>query len=138
MKKAVSLFLVLVLAFSLFSVNAFANGTSTFDLSSDVKRSLLSISGTTATCTSTYSSTSSTISKITAKQTLEKHWAFGIFNPVDNDSSWTKSVNSSNLSMTNTKSGLGSGTYRLKTEFTITTTSGKTETVTVYSDEKTI
>lgn len=89
MKKAVSLFLVLVLAFSLFSVNAFANGTSTFDLSSDVKRSLLSISGTTATCTSTYSSTSSTISKITAKQTLEKHWAFGIFNPVDNDSSWT-------------------------------------------------
>lgn len=138
MKKSVSLFLVLVLAFSLFSVNAFANGTSTFDLSSDVKRSLLSISGTTATCTSTYSSTSSTISKITAKQTLEKHWAFGIFNPVDNDSSWTKSVNSSNLSMTNTKSGLGSGTYRLKTEFTITTTSGKTETVTVYSDEKTI
>ena len=138
MKKAVSLFLVLVLAFSLFSVNAFANGTSTFDLSSDVKRSLLSISGTTATCASKYSSTSSTISKITAKQTLEKHWAFGIFNPVDNDSSWTKSVNSSNMSMTNTKSGLGSGTYRLKTEFTITTTSGKTETVTVYSDEKTI
>lgn len=75
---------------------------------------------------------------VTAIQTLEKHWTFGIFNPVDNNSSWTKTVNSISLSMTNSKSGLSSGTYRVKTEFTVTSTNGQTETVSVYSDEKTI
>ena len=33
---------------------------------------------------------------------------------------------------------IASGTYRVKSVFTVTTTSGQTETVTVYSAEKTI
>lgn len=40
--------------------------------------------------------------------------------------------------MSNTKSGLDSGTYRLRTDFTVTSTSGSTETITVYSAEKTV
>lgn len=38
----------------------------------------------------------------------------------------------------NTKYELESGNYRLKTVFTLTDKQGKTETITVYSDEKTV
>lgn len=58
-------------------------------------------------------------------------------NEVDG-ASWSKTVKSSNLSMSNTKSGLDSGTYRLRTDFTVTSTSGSTETITVYSKEKSV
>lgn len=73
---------------------------------------------------------------ITVEQTLEKHsgW-FWIWNSVDG-ANWTKTVNLNSISMSNTKSGLSSGTYRLKSVFTLTSSSGKTETITVYSDEK--
>lgn len=40
--------------------------------------------------------------------------------------------------MNNNKNKLDSGTYRLKTVFTLTSTSGETETITVYSEEVTI
>ena len=97
--------------------------------------SILVIAGTTATCRS--SANSDTLKSITAKQTLQKYWGLWIWNEVDN-ASWTKTVNGSSISMSNTKSGLDSGTYRLKTEFTVTTSDGKTETITVYSEEKVI
>lgn len=97
--------------------------------------SRLTISGTTATCKST--ATGDLIQSITAEQTLQKYWGLWIWNEVDN-ASWTKTVNGSSISMSNTKSGLDSGTYRLQTEFTVTTSDGKTETVTVYSEEKTV
>lgn len=73
---------------------------------------------------------------ITVEQTLEKYsgW-FWIWNSVDG-ANWTKTVNLNSISMSNTKSGLSSGTYRLKSVFTLTSSSGKTETITVYSEEK--
>ena len=37
--------------------------------------------------------------------------------------------------MLHTKSGLSSGTYRIETVFTLTANDGKTETITVYSEE---
>ncbi len=40
--------------------------------------------------------------------------------------------------MSNTKTGLKSGKYRLKTIFTLTDKYGKTETITVYSDERSV
>jgi len=40
--------------------------------------------------------------------------------------------------MSNHKYNLESGTYRLKTVFTLTATNGETETITVYSEEVTI
>lgn len=96
----------------------------------------LEISGTTACCTS--STTGVDTVKITIEQTLEKYsgW-FWIWNSVDG-ASWTKTINSNSISMSNTKSGLSSGTYRLKSVFTLTSSSGKTETITIYSAEKSI
>ncbi len=101
----------------------------------DIASSRLSISGQTAYCTS---ETEGDAVSITVEQTLEKHsgW-FWIWNSVDG-ANWTKTVNLNSISMSNTKSGLSSGTYRLKSVFTLTSSSGKTETITVYSEEKTI
>ena len=96
--------------------------------------STLSISGTTATCTSRCNGAAVSI---TAVQTLQKEGLFWIWGDVD-DAEWTETVNMAAIGMTNTKSGLDSGTYRLKTEFTLTNSSGETETITVYSAEKDI
>lgn len=97
--------------------------------------SSLAISGTTAVCTSRTTGISAV--KITAEQTLQKQGLFWIWGDVDG-ASWTKTVSASSIYMSNSKTGLDSGTYRLKTAFTLTASNGTTETITVYSDEKTI
>ena len=51
---------------------------------------------------------------------------------------WTKTVYSDTPAMSTAKTGLTSGKYRLKTIFTLTDKNGKTEKITVYSDEKSI
>ena len=96
----------------------------------------LSINGQTAFCTSTTDGVE-TVS-ITVEQTLEKYsgW-FWIWNDVDN-TSWTRTVNESTISFSNTKSGLSSGKYRLKSVFTLTKSNGETETIEIYSVEKTV
>lgn len=73
-----------------------------------------------------------------SEKAIEKYsgW-FWIWNSVDG-ASWTKTVNTNSISMSNSKSGLSSGTYRLKSVFTLTSSSGKTETITIYSTEKSI
>ena len=97
--------------------------------------STLSIIDSTAYCTS---ETRGEVVSITVEQTLEKYsgW-FWIWNNVDG-ASWTKTVNTNTIRLSNTKSGLSSGTYRLKSVFTLTSSSGKTETITIYSAEKSI
>ena len=102
----------------------------------DSVSSRLYISEQTATCRS--DADGCNVVSITVEQTLEKYsgW-FWIWNNVDG-ASWTKTVNYNSISMSNTKSGLSSGTYRLKSVFTLTSSSGKTETITVYSEEKKI
>lgn len=95
--------------------------------------STLSFTGTTANCVSSASGRK-TVS-IYAEQTLEKYWALGIWNDV-NDNPWTKKVSSSKISMSNHAYNLESGKYRLKTEFTLTNSDGETETITVYSAER--
>ncbi len=47
-------------------------------------------------------------------------------------------VYSNTLTMSNTKTGLSGGKYRLKTEFTLTDKNGETENIIVYSDEKSV
>lgn len=98
--------------------------------------SLLTISSNTAKCDSSCTGNSDVV-QISAQQTLQKYWGVWIWDDVK-DASWSKTVNGKSISMSNTKSGLSSGTYRLKTTFTLTTSSGKTETFTVYSEEKTV
>ncbi len=97
-------------------------------------KSLLDISGQKATCTSTGSGNN--VVEITAVQTLEKRDGSKWY-PID-DASWTSTVKSSMIMMSNTISDLENGKYRLKTVFTLTDKYGKTETVTVYSDIKTV
>ncbi len=104
-----------------------------YEIAQDAK-SFLTISSGTATCESKCNGLSETV-KITAVQTLQKYWGLWIWEDVK-DASWTKTVNGKSISMSNTKSGLSSGTYRLKSEFMLTNSSGKTETITVYSTEK--
>ncbi len=99
--------------------------------------SSLSISGKTASCKSEADGDNTVVS-ITVEQTLEKYsgWLW-IWDNVD-DASWSKTVSRNSIDFSNTKSDLNSGTYRLKSVFTLTNSSGKTETITIYSEEETI
>lgn len=100
----------------------------------DLAYSELDIIGTKAECKSQASGDD--VVKITIEQTLQKYsgWLW-IWDSVD-DASWTTTENSDLARLANTKSGLTSGTYRVKSVFTLIDKYGKTETFTVYSDEK--
>ena len=99
-------------------------------------KSELAINATTATCKSTLRGSPS-VTKIVAVQTLEKQGFLWIWDTYD-DTTLTKTVYSNTLTMSNTKTGLSSGKYRLKTVFTLIDKNGTTETITVYSNEKTV
>lgn len=76
----------------------------------------LAINGTTATCTS-YAIGAVGVTKIEATQYLEKKISKDEWDPIDH---WYASVDESFLDgMTNTKSNLSSGTYRLRTVFVV-------------------
>lgn len=135
MKKMLAFFLSALILLT-FAVSVSAESV-TFDIGATNKSSQLFISGTTATCTSKLSDPSGTVKSVTIEQTLEKHWAFGLFFGVDG-ASWKTTSSLKSITFKNTKSGLSSGTYRVKSVFTVTTKDGQTETVTVYSAEKTI
>lgn len=96
--------------------------------------SRLTVVGTKADCAS--QADGENVVKIAAEQTLQKYSGWLWFWDDVNGASWTKSENKSSVSLLNTKSGLDSGTYRLKSVFTLTDKNGKTETITAYSDEK--
>lgn len=140
MKKVFSMLAILLLCFSL-PVKASANTVSFavaqpyYEKANDA-RSVLSISGTTAACES-YIMGNPDVVEITATQYLQKQGFLWIWSTYDN-TTWTKTVNSNSLVMSNTKTGLSSGKYRLKTVFTLTDKQGKSETITVYSDEKSV
>ncbi len=95
--------------------------------------SRVTISGTTATC---YSSTRGNATTISITQTLQVKKSSSWSNV--SGASWTKTVNANSITMRNTKSNLSSGTYRLKSEYTLTAKDGTTETITVYSLEATL
>lgn len=138
MKKVFSMLAVLLLCFSL-PVKGSANTIPIavvqpyYDKVVNASSELF-INGTTATCESSVQGYSDVV-EITAVQTLEKQGFLWIWSTYDN-TTWTKTVYSSSLAMSNTKTGLSSGKYRLKTVFTLTDKQGKTEIITVYSDEK--
>lgn len=138
MRKVISMLAVFLLCFAL-PVTASANSFSRVIVQPYYEKannawSEVSLSATNAICKS-YVSGSSDVVKITAEQYLQKQGFLWIWTTYDG-AEWTKTVNYNSLTMSNTKSGLSSGTYRLKSVFTLTSSSGKTETITVYSDEK--
>lgn len=105
-----------------------------FDIVRENYISDLAISNTTGTCTSR--ATGDNVKSITATQTLQKK--SGSSWTAVSGANWTKKTPISSLYMSNSKSGLSNGTYRLKTVFKQTNTSGQTETITVYSAEQKI
>ncbi len=140
MKKVFSVLAVLLLCFSMpvrasASTVPFGLVQPYYEKASEAK-SRLYIDGTTATCESSVRGQSDVV-KITAVQTLEKQGFLWIWSTYDN-TTWTKTVYSNMLTMSNTKTGLSGGKYRLKTTFTLTDKNGETENITVYSDEKSV
>lgn len=133
-KKLISFLLVVVLSFGMTGTVS-ASSISTYDLSGHTKYSSLSISGKKATCVSIYRSLDDDCSSITAVQTLEKYSWFVFWDTVGNECKTTV-TNKSNLSFTNYKDNLDSGTYRVKTVFTVVLKDGQSDTVTVYSSEE--
>ena len=97
-------------------------------------RSNLSINGNTALCHS--SARSGTATKISAVQTLQKNDILFFWHDYDN-SHWETISNCNLLNMYNTKS-ITKGTYRLKTEFTLTSPNENAENITVFSKPKTL
>ena len=116
------------------AVNAFDNQASPMYAIAFDARSNLTIDGTRANCQS-YARGEDAV-KITATQTLQKNVFLFYWSDYDN-ASWTKTIQSNIFTMYNTKT-ITSGTYRLKTVFTLTDKSGETETITVYSQVQTL
>ena len=140
MKKVISLLLCLLMCFSL-SITASAQTIQTSIVQpyyemAKTANSELTVIGTTAVCENT-SRGDTNVVKITAEQYLQKQGILWIWSTYDS-AEWTKTVYSNVLTVSNTKTGLSSGKYRLKTVFTFTDKQGKTETITVYSDEKSV
>ncbi len=133
MKKIVSILLIFSVIIAL-CLNVSA--ASVYDVGSFTKTSYLSITNGQATCKSSYSESNGNTASVKITQSLEKHSFLWFWDTVGGE--WTTNSKKSSVSFTNYKSGLASGTYRVKSVFTVTTTSGQTETVTVYSAEKTI
>lgn len=136
-KKLVSLLLVVALSFGMVGTVS-ASNISTFDISGHIKTSTLDIDNNKkATCKSQYRSVNDDCSSITAVQTLEKHSWLTFWDTVGDKC--TKTVtNQNSLSFINYKDNLDSGTYRVKTVFTVVLKNGQSDTVTVYSSEETI
>ena len=145
MKHFIATILACVMASSMFTIVSFAyNETSEYVeedtvldyvLVHDAGNSL-TISNMTATCNS-FVRGNSTVTSVTATQTLEQQGFLWSWSSVSG-ASWTKTVSGKNLTLEKNKSGLTSGTYRLRTVFTLTSNTGTTEEITVYSNEVTI
>lgn len=126
MKKVISLLSILGVLISSFSLmpdtinaEAFTNTAiysdiALMDLYTKSATSELSINDGTAYCVSTLNGISS-VTKIEATQYLEKKTLFWW----SNVKSWSKTSNSSMISMSNTEHNVGSGTYRLRTVFKV-------------------
>lgn len=132
-KKIISLMLVIVLSFGMVGTVS-ASNVSTYDINGHIKSSTLTISNKRAICVSSYQSTDNDCSSVTAVQTLEKYSWFVFWDTVGDEC--TKTVNTGNLSLTDYKDNLESGTYRVKTVFTVVLKDGTSQTVTVYSEER--
>lgn len=74
---------------------------------------------------------------ITVTHTLQRYWGLWIWENVKS-ATWTKTVDVSSVCLYSTKSDLKSGTYRVKSTFVLTDDNGKSETITIYSNEQVV
>lgn len=138
MKRLISVLAALLMCFTL-SITASAASIEIvqpfYEKAKDCNSSLY-INGTTATCKSVVRGKDDVI-EITADQYLQKQGLLWIWSTYDG-AEWSETVQSNDLTVTNTKTGLTSGKYRLKTVFTLVSSDGTSEKITVYSQEKSI
>lgn len=99
-----------------FGLVASAESFAPFTLYTDSASSTLTISGTTATCTSKATGYVGTTTKIVIQQTLQKKTSSGTWSKVNG---WSETDSGYKGSATNKEYNLTSGTYRLKTVFTV-------------------
>lgn len=97
--------------------------------------SYLSIVDKTAYCISSVDGSNAV--SITATQTLQKHWGLWFWEDVKG-AKWTGTNAYNSICLSNSKGGLDSGTYRVKSVFTLTNKDGKNETITIYSSEQVV
>lgn len=109
------------------------NGISLLYEIADAPSSNLSIVDRTAYCVSTTGGINAV--SITVTQTLQKHKVLWLWDDVKG-ASWTGTNAYNFFCLSNSKSGLDSGTYRVESVFILTDKYGKTETITIYSDEE--
>ena len=95
----------------------------------------LTVTGTTAKCKSNALDPNYQATKILVSQSLQKKNSSGNWTIVY---AWSNTINSYQGTVTNSKSGLASGTYRLKSTFYTYVGNTCTATNTVYSSSKTI
>ena len=88
--------------------------------------------GTTAHCHSSLTDSSGTIKSVKVEQSLEKFAFLWFWNTEGGP--WTRTVHSGVAQFDNYKV-VSSGTYRVKSVFTVTTKDGRSETITMYSNE---
>lgn len=133
-KKVISLILVLALCMT-FSLAVSAQAAELYTVDSRVRTSKLTISSTTATCKSYYNDQSGDTSKVVIEQSLEKQSLLLFWSTYAGE--WTQTTNGSVATLTNKVYDLPSGTYRVKTVFTVTI-DGTTQSITAYSDKATV
>ena len=96
--------------------------------------SSLHYNGTTMTCVSTVTAFDE-VTSIKIEQTLQKQGLFWIWSKYDKDPNWTTIVYDCGANIYNYKTVTESGRYRLKTVATVTNEDGKSEKITIYSEE---
>lgn len=136
LKKLLCIVIATVIAMTVTLV-ASAESATPYDLTSASKSSAISINSSgVITMTSCFFTAESNIVQVDIEHSLEKHAFLWTWNAFGGKSS--KTVFGSNAVLDTYCTGLESGTYRLKSVFTAYLDDGRSETVTVYSNELTI
>ena len=133
-KKIIAAIVITFITIVCLSGTVFAQEASVYNLYTSSCSSTLTISGTTAKCTSRATGYRNETTKIVITQTLQKKTSAGSWNNVSN---WSKTDTGYKSYAANSKSNLAKGTYRLKTVFKVYAGSDY-ETLTKYSLNKTI
>lgn len=129
LKKIIAMLMAAVMSVACLGTVAFADGVMPRYVYATNCESNLSISNSTATCTSKATGKVGQTTKIVIEQTLQKQTTSGSWSSV---ASWSKTAASRTCTATNTKSSLSSGTYRLKSVFYVYE-GVNYEQITVYS-----
>lgn len=140
-KRGLVFFMAVIMSLCSLSMNAYADDSATimplYDYTSNASSSL-GFSNGRAVAGVYCMGYAGTTTKITAKTCIQKKFGL-IWIKVDigtSDDYWYDSTTNYYLSKEHSVTLSGSGTYRAKTEYVVTGSNGKSETITVHSSER--